>query len=202
MSGTGFAVIDIETTGLDPHTDRVVEIAVLHLDRALQETGRWQSLVDPGRDTGAVHIHGITTAHVTGAPTFADIATALADRLASRLIVAHNAQFDRAFLNREFERAGVPHRLGDESWVCTMDQSRIYLEPGSHSLRGLADRLHIVPGRAHRALGDALTCADIFRTFVRFEQEGRRYTDVAVNRDDAEVRPAQWARARPWNYSR
>lgn len=198
MSQSAYAVLDIETTGLDRADDRVIEIAVIHLDSDFSEVLRWHTLIHPGRPTGAVHIHGLTDEHLTGAPRFSDVASELADQLRGRRIVAHNAKFDREFLNGEFARAGLSERIDEDSCVCTMDQSRIYLEPGSHSLRGLATRLNIIPGQAHRSMSDALTCAEILRIFVDLEDSGLRYADSALNRDDAEVLPAQWKRARRW----
>lgn len=56
----GFAVIDLETTGLSPHADRVIEVAVIQFDRDLVPYGELTTLINPGRDIGATHIHHIT----------------------------------------------------------------------------------------------------------------------------------------------
>ncbi|MDP9807118.1 DNA polymerase-3 subunit epsilon [Trueperella bonasi] len=195
MNLSEYAVIDIETTGLDRSTDRVIEIAVIRLDFELRELARWHTLVDPGRPSGAVEIHGITDDLLRSAPRFSEIAAELTEQLRGRRIVAHNAKFDREFLNGELARAGFLERIDKESCVCTMDQSRIYLEPGSHSLRGLASRLGIKTERAHRSISDAETCVRLLRIFAEQEARGERYVDRAVNRDDAVVLPAQWKRA-------
>ncbi|GII59244.1 hypothetical protein Pth03_76330 [Planotetraspora thailandica] len=69
----GYAVIDVETTGLRPFWhDRVVEVGIVHLDPA----GEWTTLVDPERDLGPQHIYGITAADIRHAPTFGEIAGA------------------------------------------------------------------------------------------------------------------------------
>ena len=104
----GFAAIDLETTGLYPRTDRVVEVAVVQLDRAGREQACWTTLVDPQRDIGPTSIHGISAGDVRGAPTFAQIASGLRALLAARTLVAHNAWFDLTFLGLEFSRAGLP----------------------------------------------------------------------------------------------
>ena len=70
MPGSGFAVIDFETTGLFPGGhDRVVEVAVVHADPHGTITGRWDTLVNPGRDLGPQSIHRIRAADVLDAPT-------------------------------------------------------------------------------------------------------------------------------------
>src|SRR5690606_4867295 len=103
--GDVYAVIDVETTGLYPGGhDRVVEVAVVHLDSRGTVEDRWCTLVNPGRDLGARHIHGIRTADVLDAPTFGEIAGRLARLLRGRSPVAHNQRFDLAFLRAEFGR--------------------------------------------------------------------------------------------------
>jgi Exonuclease len=63
----GFAAIDMETTGLSPRIDRVVEVAVIQLDRNVVPCGEFATLINPGRDIGATHIHRITARDVAGA---------------------------------------------------------------------------------------------------------------------------------------
>jgi len=70
-----YAVIDTETTGLLPtHRHRVIEIAVVLLDARGQVEREWVTLLNPQRDMGPQHIHGILTSDVLAAPKFADIA--------------------------------------------------------------------------------------------------------------------------------
>ena len=87
-----FAVIDVETTGLRPARDRVVEVAVVRLDDAHNVVEEWTTLVDPGCQVRGSRVHGIYTRHVQGAPTFGEIAGDLVDRLADTVVVAHNGR--------------------------------------------------------------------------------------------------------------
>ena len=103
----GFAVVDVETTGLYPSTDRIVEVAVVHLDANAEITGEFCTLINPGRDVGPTHYHGITAADVHNAPTFAAAAESVWQLLAGRVLVAHNVAFDARFLDAEFNRCGV-----------------------------------------------------------------------------------------------
>ena len=131
MPVQGFAVIDFETTGLSPRVDRVVEIAVIQLDRSVSPCGEFATLINPGRDIGATHIHRITARDVVGAPRFEQVAPMLADLLRGRVIVAHNVQFDLRFLHAEFARIGIA--LPELPAMCTMQLAPQYL-------RGLAGR--------------------------------------------------------------
>lgn len=100
----------METTGPDPAADRVTEIAVLETNGCTL-TGEWSTLVNPGTPVpGAIQaLTGISQEMVDAAPRFARIAHELYERLAGRILVAHNARFDYGFLRREFERAGLKY---------------------------------------------------------------------------------------------
>jgi DNA polymerase III subunit epsilon len=106
-AGHGFAVVDLETTGLYPSTDRVVEMAVIHLNPEAEITAEFCTLINPRRDVGPTRIHGLTAADVTTAPTFAAAAATLWQLLSGRILVAHNASFDARFLDAEFARCGA-----------------------------------------------------------------------------------------------
>ncbi len=89
----GYAVVDVETTGLARH-DRIISAAVYRLDARGEVEDHWYTLVNPERDPGPVWIHGLTSDVLEGAPVFADIAEEFAARLDGRVLVAHNAVFD------------------------------------------------------------------------------------------------------------
>jgi DNA polymerase III subunit epsilon len=111
----GYAVVDVETTGLG-HQHRVVEVAVVHVDESGRRTDEWCTLVNPRRDLGTQY--GITAADIRRAPDFAGVAGELAARLSGRVLVAHNLSFHLVFLRDEFARLG--HELSG-SGVCTME---------------------------------------------------------------------------------
>lgn len=121
----GFAVVDVETTGLYPRTDRVVEVAVVHLSADGQITGEFSTLINPGRDVGPTRIHGIRAADVLHAPAFADAAATLWQMLSGHVLVAHNVPFDARFLEAEFNRCGV--RMPPPPLMCTMQLASYYL---------------------------------------------------------------------------
>ncbi|PWJ48453.1 exonuclease, DNA polymerase III, epsilon subunit family [Quadrisphaera granulorum] len=162
----GFAVLDLETTGLSPRTERIVEVAVVHVSPEGVAGTEWSTLVYPGRPTvGATHVHGIRPADVRNAPRFAQIASALVDVLAGRVLVAHNANFDVPFLRAEFERAGVT--MPDVPRLCTLTESRRHLPQLLR--RKLADCCAAAGVRltgAHSALGDARATAGLLACYL------------------------------------
>lgn len=166
----GFAVVDLETTGLYPSTDRIVEIAVLLLDGDAQVTLGFCTLVDPCRDVGPTRIHGIRASDVVGAPTFAAVAAAIWSLLSGRVLVAHNASFDARFLDAEFGRLGV--WLPPPPVMCTMSLATHYLRdlparslPACCAAAGVALSCH------HSAADDAAAAAGLLARFRAAHQQ-------------------------------
>ncbi len=153
------AVVDVETTGLSPRTDRVVEIGVVLLDDRGEVEAEFETLLDPGRDVGPTRLHGIRAADVVGAPTFAEVAPYLRSLLPGRTLVAHNALFDLRFLAREFARAGLPAELPPT--LCTMRLAPLFFGPGTRSLQALCGFVDIPLERGHAALHDARATAEL-----------------------------------------
>ncbi len=158
MSVERYCVIDVETTGLRPVTDRIVEIACALVDGD-RVVGRWTMLVNPGIaiPPSASAIHGITDGMVRDAP---NVCAALrhARRLCrGRLVTAHCARFDLSFV-------GAP---AGGAALCTMRLARALIpEAPNHKNQTLRrflgiDRLTGEDLPAHRALGDALVTAHV-----------------------------------------
>lgn len=158
--GCGFAVVDIETTGLSPRTSRIVEIAVVLLDVDCRQVGEMSTLINPVAHISATEIHGIHARDVRHAPTFADIAPLLFTSLRGRVPVAHNAGFELRMLTAEFNRLGVSFEGDLIPGLCTMGLAESYLThlPG-RSLAACCQAAHIPLEHAHTALGDAHAAA-------------------------------------------
>src|SRR5262245_1070725 len=69
----GYTVVDVETTGLSPYRDRILEIALVRTDLAGRVLDSWTTLINPLRPVGPADIHGITDAEVRTAPVFVDV---------------------------------------------------------------------------------------------------------------------------------
>ena len=163
----GFAVVDLETTGFSPEQERIVEVAVVILSPAGEEVDTFCTLVDPGRDPGPTHVHGISEEMLVGAPSFAEIHPYLADRLSGRVIVGHNVdRFDLAFLWSECRRAGgealVP---GNVATVDTLRVAQLHLGlRGKARLVDCCDHFGLSWDDHHSALGDTRVTASLFRS--------------------------------------
>jgi DNA polymerase-3 subunit epsilon len=162
---TGFAIIDLETTGFAyNHTDRVCEVGVVLLDPNGQRETAWTTLVNPQRDLGAQHVHGIDATDARVAPLFEDIAGELTELLTGRVLVAHNTVFDTAFLVAEYARAGWPLDLTHEMTLCTMRLAQQYGAPAS--LGACCNFFGVQLSDAHAALADAEAAAALFALFL------------------------------------
>lgn len=164
----GYAVIDVETTGLRHcRHHRVVEVAVVHVDRVGAVTDEWCTLINPQRSVGQKRIHGITAADVLHAPTFGQIAAAVVERLAGRVVVAHNLVFDTMHLAAEFDRLGVATPLRAVRGVCTMRWARSFLPDGTgRSLRRCCQAAGLRVEQAHSALYDARAAAGLLAYYL------------------------------------
>ncbi|PIM68437.1 DNA polymerase III subunit epsilon [Streptomyces sp. JV178] len=157
----GYAVVDVETTGL-ARDDRIISAAVYRLDARGEVEDHWYTLVNPERDPGPVWIHGLTSDVLEGAPLFREIAEELSSRLADRVLVAHNAVFDWSMLAREYARAETEAPVRQR--LCTIALSKeLELPLPNHKLESLAAHFGVVQQRAHHALDDARVLAEAFR---------------------------------------
>lgn len=121
-------VVDVETTGLYPESDRVVSAAMIRANFAALKGDpsgfrgeTMDVMVNPQVPIPieASRVHGITDRDVVGKGSFAESAQQLRDFIGDLPIVAHNASFDRRFLSAEFKRAGVK-TLAHNKTYCTM----------------------------------------------------------------------------------
>ncbi|MEV7079101.1 DEDDh family exonuclease [Streptomyces sp. NPDC093516] len=161
----GYAVVDVETTGL-ARDDRIISAAVYRLDAHGEVEDHWYTTVNPERDPGPVWIHGLTSEALEGAPLFQDIAEEFAARLTDRVLVAHNAVFDWQMIAREYARARREAPVRQR--LCTIALSKeLGLPLPNHKLESLAAHFGVVQQRAHHALDDARVLAEAFRPSLR-----------------------------------
>ena len=156
-----FLVVDTETNGLAGDACEMTEVgAVLVGGGELHD--RWSSLCRTSAplQRGIQRFTGITQAMVDSAPSLEDVLPPLAQLLAGRILVAHNAPFDRRVLRQAFDRIGL--EWPNPPVICTAAVARRLLPlQRKRGLGALADALGIEVELAHRALADAETCARV-----------------------------------------
>jgi DNA polymerase III subunit epsilon len=187
--GSGWAVVDVETTGFHPRQARVVSVAALAVGDDGNVEGSFSSLLDPGVDPGPTHVHGLTTEMLAGQPTFADVVDDLSAVLAGRTLVAHNVGFDYAFLANEAELAGAA--LPTDTVMCTVELAR-RLNLGIENLRleTLAAHWGVTQMRPHDALDDALVLAQILKPALAGAHDRKAWLPVRP------VRRRRWPNGR------
>jgi ATP-dependent DNA helicase PIF1 len=124
-------VLDVETTGLDPNSDRIVSVACLRGSMAEFATkgstylDRFEAHLNPGIPIPpeATRVHGIQDRDVIGREAFADIAAQLREFVGALPLIGHNVAYDKAFLSAEFKRAGQKSLHRNKSY-CTMKRLR------------------------------------------------------------------------------
>ncbi len=164
---TSFCVIDVETTGLSPQYNNIIELAVVKV-KNLKVVDKYQTLLNPGRDipTFITTLTGISNEDVYDAPFFDNIADDVVEFIGSNVIAGHNLSFDMSFLKREFNYCGreEPKNLK----LCTLKIARrVFPLLNSKSLGSVASFLKIKNSSAHRALGDAETTARILIKLIK-----------------------------------
>lgn len=209
FSDLPLVAIDTETTGRDPATDRVVEIAcVIFRGGAVVERKFW--LVNPGLPIPkeAFDVHGIGDDQVRDKPPFSAVASEVLRALEGAVPVAYNAEFDRAFLLAELGRSAAldgkplpPACRGGIDWIDPLIWARELhkLEKGK-SLREVAARLGVELVNAHRATDDAEAALSVLRAFATDPRVPRTYAAMVqeqrrLSRQQEEER-ARWRNAR------
>ncbi len=177
---TEFAALDLETTGLDPDLNRIVEVAAI-IFRGDTVLGRHETLVDPGVP---IHprltaIHGITDRMVKGAPTPQEAIADLVEFIRNRPLVIHNAPFDLGFIESVRRKAGEPSLSNDAFDTCRI-APLVFPGLASYSLGNLSRALSVTMSREHRAADDSLAAMGIFLKCVGKIDPGKRIGYVSL----------------------
>lgn len=184
-------VFDTETTGVDPRGgDRIVEIGCVELI-GLNPTGRtFHRYLNPERDVPeeVVRVHGLTGHFLKDKPIFAAIADDLLAFIEDSPLVAHNAEFDRGFLNAELQRLGRP-LIAQDRCVDTLVLAREKFRGANNRLDALAKRFRLdrfgfdLEARkgagGHGALLDSKMLAEIYLQLRGGREQALDFGDAA-----------------------
>jgi DNA polymerase III epsilon subunit family exonuclease len=173
-----FVALDVETTGLKPSRQRIIEIAAIRYRHGQVERS-YETLLHPGRGIPEfiTQLTTITNEHVREAPIFADVAKELVEFIGDSLIVGHNVSFDINFVNAELARVEMPPLINER--LDTMGLAvRLLRSLRKPSLDRVASAVGLSPRRVHRAGGDARLTAEVA---LRLVDEGARQGVTSID---------------------
>lgn len=181
------AVIDVETTGLDSDTDRVIEIGIIHFEDG-EVVDSYGQLIDPECEVPeeVVELTGIKPEDLEGKPVFAEVAEEVQQHLSGRGIVAYNLSFDKGFVATELERCGLSWPEESPELDPLIFARQFYKNLRRKNLGTIADKLGIPLEEAHRATHDAEVAGHVLYAFAERLPE---------NLEDLLVLQAQWEAA-------
>lgn len=165
LRDVAFAVVDFETTGVNPETDRILQMAAVVINGAGELVESFDTVVKPeSPDTythGAEHIHGISAAQVANGMPLREALEKLWHISEGKVFTAHNARFDLGFLHAESKRVGLTREI--DTYIDTLALSRRADAEKSrrHSLDALCEHYGIERERAHEAKADATATAQL-----------------------------------------
>lgn len=163
-----FVCVDCETTGLDPKTDRVIEVA-LSTFNVNGLIASYETLIDPGCPIPAEssRIHHITDGMVVGQPQLHMVLPEILQLISSHIIVGHGINFDIELLALAAERYAIRHSLRTNVFLDTLRMARLYGRAPTNSLEQLRQHFCIAPEGAHRAMSDVTVNIGVFLNLLK-----------------------------------
>ena len=170
-----YVIFDLETTGISPNYDEVIEISALKV-KGGEVVDEFNTLVNPGRKIpfGATKVNGITNAMVAEAPAFSHVLAEFLDFAEGLVLVGHNiARFDMKFIWRDAEQ--YFGEIPQNNYVDTLQVARKHLpKMEHHRLVDLAEHYGISSEGAHRALNDRYMNQKVYECMVAEMREAHQ----------------------------
>ncbi|MDE6846173.1 MAG: ribonuclease H-like domain-containing protein [Lachnospiraceae bacterium] len=156
-----YVCIDLETTGLDAKTEKIIEIGIVKVKNNIV-VDEWETLVNPGRklEERIIELTGIKDEQLTPAPVIEEVLPVLLEKVGDDPLLGHGVMFDYSFI----KRAAVNRRMSfEKNGIDTLKIARKYLpELESRSLGYLCE-YYGIRHNAHRALDDARGTVELYR---------------------------------------
>lgn len=159
-----FVCIDIESTGLDPTSDRIIEIAGAKFTfNKIIET--FDTLIDPEINISqeSQAIHNISKDMVQGKPKIKDILPETLKFINNHVIIGHGIKFDIDIISNEAMRNQIVCNIHEAKYIDTLRLARLYGESPFNSLKELSKHFNLEFEGAHRALNDVKANIEIFK---------------------------------------
>ena len=161
-----YVALDLETTGLDPEWDSIIEIGMVRV-RHGEVVAEYSTLVNPGMpiDDFITDLTGITNDMLAAAPALPEVLPAARDFLGDDIILGHNINFDINFIYDNCEYQGLPPV--SNGYIDTMRISRRVLpDLKHHRLGDIVNALGVDHAQAHRAIGDCHATIDCYKALL------------------------------------
>jgi len=168
LEKTTFICLDCETTGLDPVKDQIIEVGVLKFTFE-NEVDQFESLINPHCEIPetSIKIHHITPEMVADKPVIEEVLPHLLEMIGPSIIIGHGIGFDVMLLINAAERLQMPCQLTRNRQIDTLRLARHYGECPVNSLEQLRRHFNVPAEGAHRAMGDVLVNAEVFKHLCR-----------------------------------
>ena len=175
-----FVAFDLETTGLSPKTDKIIEIGAVVMKNG-KEISRYQTFVDPHQKLlkETTDLTGITDEMLKGAPSIKQVLPEFLEFVGDRILVAHNADFDTAFIREACRKLGYEYTFTSADTLVL--SQNLMTKLSRHKLNIVAAALSLPEFNHHRAADDAVTCGLIFAKFMDMMREQGISTIQAIN---------------------
>ena len=184
---SAFCILDIETTGFSPERDAIIEIAIIRSEtqEGITHERVLNELVRPAGNIPKQirEVTGITNETVAKADTIDRVLPRVAAFVGNAPIVAHNAHFDRRFLEHNARLIGLTFTRNE--WVCTMRMAQRVPTGGPYRLAALAERLDVPDPGSHRAVEDCRTTIGVYHAVRRLLGGNVSLAPLAPPDDDA-----------------
>lgn len=166
-SDAEWAFLDIETTGLDPQKDRIIEIAVLVADKS-RIISEWSSLIKsdtqlPSHITELTHI---TDEMLSGGAELIDALEELSELVKGKTVICYNGRFDIAFLENAYNKNALEFPIGKAIDILPQARRKI-MGIENYKLGSLAEYFKIPCETQHRAAED---CEILYRVFLKLNE--------------------------------
>lgn len=170
LKDVDYCILDLETTGLSPDTDGIVEIAMIRIDGHGNILDKFHSLINPSQPVKCTEIHGIANSDVASAPKIFDVAGHITRIMSEALLVAYNAYFDLSFLR---EKLFAPLDISEQHpYLCCMYvRGLIGLEPTRVNLCNACNLAGINIENEHHAFCDAQSTQKLFTHYLAIAEE-------------------------------
>jgi len=163
-----FVCFDIEATGLEPTSDKIIEIACMRFtfDKILET---FETLVDPEIEIPiqSQAIHNISKEMVIGKPKIRNVLPKILEFIDDYIIIGHGIKFDIDIIYNEAKRYNIPCNIQNLKYIDTLRLARLYGESPYNSLKELTKHFNIEFEGAHRALNDVKANINVFKHLAK-----------------------------------